>query len=143
MFDPVYLFQKLNMATLRQCRYPTTCGRSPKGQRRKNLRAAGWLIDVTLRFDCFPLAPAVNLASNTNPPRADRNGNVPWPSGAQEAGTPLARTRVPSPDSPAALSHWRSGEWRWIFLLVLRSVLSRVLQRSLRSHCSSIPLHFF
>lgn len=33
--------QKLNMAMLRRCRYPMICGRSQKGQKRKNPKAVG------------------------------------------------------------------------------------------------------
>lgn len=47
--------QKLNMATLRRCRCPMICGRSQKGQRRKNPKAAGWyprehVNDVAFQF---------------------------------------------------------------------------------------------
>lgn len=48
--EPIGLsLQKLNMATLRRCRCPMICGRSQKGQRRKNPRAAGWYLDETRR----------------------------------------------------------------------------------------------
>ena len=51
--------QKLNMATLRRCRCPMICGRSQKGQRRKNPRAAGWYHCEILGF--FKLFYATSL----------------------------------------------------------------------------------